>query len=61
MDSSYRIGVSIALANGVSPVLAIIGRDLLGIRAPIGQPATQVIADRQVDQDQPDQRAPNEE
>ena len=36
MDS-YRIGVSIALANGVSPVLAVISRDLLGIRAPIGQ------------------------
>ena len=36
MDS-YRIGVSIALANGVSPVLAIISRDLLGIRGPIGQ------------------------
>jgi hypothetical protein len=30
MDN-YRIGVSIALANGVSPVLAIIGRDLLGL------------------------------
>jgi hypothetical protein len=31
----YRIGVSIVLANGVSPVLAIIGRDLLGIRASV--------------------------
>jgi hypothetical protein len=33
----YRIGVSIALANGVSPVLAIIAKDLLGIRSPIGE------------------------
>jgi hypothetical protein len=31
----YRIGVSIVLANGVSPVLAVIGRDLLGLNAPI--------------------------
>jgi hypothetical protein len=30
MDA-YRIGVSIVLANGVSPVLAIIGKDLLGL------------------------------
>ena len=30
MDS-YKIGVSIVLANGVSPVLAIIGKDLLGV------------------------------
>jgi hypothetical protein len=27
----YRIGVSIVLANGVSPILAIIGKDLLGL------------------------------
>jgi hypothetical protein len=32
---SYRIGVSIALANGVSPVLAIIARDMLGIQGQI--------------------------
>ncbi|MDI3561287.1 hypothetical protein [Bradyrhizobium sp. Arg816] len=36
MDA-YRIGVSIALANNVSPVLAVISRDLLGIKAPINQ------------------------
>jgi hypothetical protein len=35
MTDVYRIGVSIALANGVSPVLAIISRDLLGLKAPI--------------------------
>lgn len=29
----YRIGVTIALANGVSPVLAIIGKDMLGLHA----------------------------
>ena len=29
--NAYTIGVSIVLANGVSPALAIIGRDLLGI------------------------------
>src|SRR5258705_13333130 len=34
MDS-YRIGVSIALANGVSPVLAVIGRDMLGLKTKI--------------------------
>ncbi|MFH0295658.1 hypothetical protein AAFX91_00240 [Bradyrhizobium sp. 31Argb] len=28
---AYKIGVTIALANGVSPVLAIIGRDMLGL------------------------------
>ena len=33
MSSAYSIGVSIVLANGVSPVLAIIARDLLGIHA----------------------------
>jgi hypothetical protein len=37
MADNYRIGVSIALANGVSPVLAIISKDLLGLRGPIGQ------------------------
>ncbi len=36
MADPYRIGVSIVLANGVSPVLAIIARDMLGLRAPIG-------------------------
>src|SRR5882724_9291546 len=35
MADPYRIGVSIALANGVSPVLAIIGRDLLGLNTSI--------------------------
>ena len=30
MDA-YRIGVSIVMANGVSPVLAVIGRDLMGL------------------------------
>jgi len=34
MDA-YRIGVSIVLANGVSPVLALIGRDLAGLRPTI--------------------------
>jgi hypothetical protein len=37
MADSYRIGVSIALANGVSPVLAIITRDLLGMGKLVGQ------------------------
>jgi hypothetical protein len=32
---AYRIGVSIVLANGVSPALAIIGRDLLGLNTTI--------------------------
>jgi hypothetical protein len=41
---SYRIGVSIVLANGVSPVLAIISRDLLGIRGPIDQISKQFSA-----------------
>lgn len=31
MTDVYKIGVSIVLANGVSPVLAVIGRDLLGL------------------------------
>ena len=34
MDA-YRVGVKIALENGVSPVLAIIGTDLLGLNASI--------------------------
>ena len=33
----YKIAVSIALANGMSPVLAIISRDLLGVHAKVGQ------------------------
>jgi hypothetical protein len=33
----YRIGVSIALANGVSPILAIIGRDMLGLHTSVGR------------------------
>jgi hypothetical protein len=32
---AYRIGVSIVLANGVSPVLAIIGKDLLGLNTSV--------------------------
>jgi hypothetical protein len=32
---AYRIGVSIALSNGVSPVLAIIMKDLLGVHGSI--------------------------
>lgn len=35
MDA-YRIGVSIALANGVSPVLAIIGKDMLHLHTSTG-------------------------
>src|SRR5258708_9215735 len=35
MADPYRIGVSIVLANGVSPVLFAIARDMLGLRAPI--------------------------
>jgi hypothetical protein len=34
---SYKIGVSIALANGVSGVLAVIAKDLLNLKGPIGQ------------------------
>jgi hypothetical protein len=34
---AYKIGVSIALANGVSPVLAIITKDLLALNAPISK------------------------
>lgn len=34
MDA-YKIGVSIVLANGVSPVLAIIGKDLLGLNTSV--------------------------
>jgi hypothetical protein len=33
---SYKIGVSIVLANGVSGVLAVIAKDLLGLKGPIG-------------------------
>ncbi|MBR0760721.1 hypothetical protein [Bradyrhizobium japonicum] len=36
MDA-YRIGISIVLANGVSPVLAVLTRDLLNVQAPIAQ------------------------
>jgi hypothetical protein len=35
MADVYRIGVTLALANGVSPILAIIGRDLLGLNTSI--------------------------
>lgn len=31
----YKIGVSIALSNGVSPILAIIGKDLVGLNTSI--------------------------
>jgi hypothetical protein len=34
--TDYKIGVSIALANGISPVLAIITRDMLGLGRKIG-------------------------
>jgi len=34
---SYKIGVSIALANGVSGVLATIAKDMLHLKGPIGQ------------------------
>jgi hypothetical protein len=34
---AYKIGVSIALANGVSPILAIIGRDLVGLNTSIAK------------------------
>jgi hypothetical protein len=37
MADNYRVGVSIALANGISPVLAIIGRDMLGLQTSIRQ------------------------
>jgi hypothetical protein len=37
MAENYRIGVSIALANGVSPVLAVIMRDLAGVGRRIDQ------------------------
>lgn len=37
MTDVYKIGVSIALANGVSSVLAIIGRDLLGLDTSIAK------------------------
>lgn len=36
MDA-YRIGVSIVMANGVSPVLAVIGRDLLGLNTNVSK------------------------
>ena len=36
MDA-YKIGVCIVLANGVSPVLAIIGKDLLGLKTSVGE------------------------
>jgi hypothetical protein len=37
MADIYKIAVRIALTNGMSPVLAIISRDLLGIHAKVGQ------------------------
>lgn len=33
----YRIGVSIAMSNGVSPVLGVIARDILGLHGKVGQ------------------------
>ena len=36
MADIYKIGVSIALANGMSPVLAIISRDLMGVHTKVG-------------------------
>jgi hypothetical protein len=35
VSDAYRIGVAIVLANGVSPVLAIIGKDLLGLNTSV--------------------------
>lgn len=35
--ADYKVGVSIVLQNGVSGVLAVISRDLLGLRLPIKQ------------------------
>jgi len=37
MSDVYRIAVRIALTNGMSPVLAIISRDLLGVHAKVGE------------------------
>lgn len=36
MSNVYRIGVNIAMSNGVSPVLGIIARDLLGVHGHVG-------------------------
>lgn len=33
----WKIGVAISMTNGVSPVLAVIARDLLGIKASVGE------------------------
>jgi hypothetical protein len=37
MADVYKIGVSIALANGISPVIALISKDLLGLGTRIGE------------------------
>lgn len=37
MTNFYRIGVSIAMQNGVSPVLGVIARDLLGLHGGVGR------------------------
>ena len=37
MTNVYRIGVSLAMVNGVSPVLGVIARDLLGLHGGIGK------------------------
>ncbi|SHG91952.1 hypothetical protein [Bradyrhizobium erythrophlei] len=37
MSDAYKIGVSIVLANGMSSVLAVIGKDLLGLKTSVGE------------------------
>jgi hypothetical protein len=37
MTNVYRIGVSIAMTNGVSPVLGVIAREVLGLHAGVGK------------------------
>jgi hypothetical protein len=37
MTNVYKIGVSIAMTNGISPVLGVIARDMLGIEGKLGK------------------------
>jgi hypothetical protein len=37
MTNVYRIGVSIAMTNGISPVLGVLARDMLGLQGGIGK------------------------
>jgi hypothetical protein len=37
MSSNYKVAVDIVLANGVSPVLAVISRDVLGVNSTVKQ------------------------